>query len=426
MLKRSANFEFSISEDEGFSTKFFHFYVEEGTKELTLRIAPGKDVGLKNELKVLVYDPCGEFRGWLDPKRYEILLSAEKSSSNGVKGYIPFGEWTLFVETGTISHASRYRIETLSQVDKIHENWYLGELHSHTTKSDGEMDLNDLAQEAKKHELDFLFVSDHDVPLLCDDELPNDELKILPAVEITTYKGHALALGVQRHVPPQSMIESPEFSSKLVRSEGGIFGIAHPFFPPSPYCSGCRWSYGFIPTSVDFLELWNSGGVASQLPAFNLAALSLWTEFLNEGFRISATSGGDIHRKEDFNDFWLPFHVRSDELSLKALICSIKAGRGHACRGKFLFEVFHEGKRYRCGDVITAAEDDILEIRVNSELADEILLLSSAGAMKIDASSFDKKFQSKDVRWLSVLALHNEKIVGFSNPIFLKSGKESS
>ncbi|GEM_PF-3499263 len=414
---QSVNFEFS--ENEQFSTKLFRFDVKEGTNKLSLRFVY-KNVGIvKNELKVLVYDSCGEFRGWMSQEKRELLIAIKEASVNGIKGYIPSGEWMILIESGTILHALRYTVEISPQVGEIHKNWYTGELHSHTTRSDGTMCLSELINEAKKHKLDFLFVTDHDMPLRRNNELDSD-LKVFPGVEITSYKGHALALGIERHINPQLMAENLELSSKLVRNDGGVFGIAHPFFPPSPYCSGCKWSYKLSPASIDFLELWNSGGTASFFPGFNLATLSLWVGFLNKGLKICATSGGDIHNDKDFNDLWLPYHVRATELSLKSIICSIKTGKGYASKENFYFEVLYKDKKYYCGDTINVAKDDFVEVMASSEAADKTLLLTSAGVMNFDTSSFNKKFRARDVKWLSILFLHRETIVGFSNPVFLR------
>ena len=418
---QSVNFNISLSDQ--FSTKIFHLDIREGTNKIFLTLASENVRIIKNELKILIYDSCEEFRGWMDQENRELLIALKEASVNGVKGYIPSGKWMMLIEVGTVSYNSKYMIEANFQNEKIHENWYVGELHTHTTRSDGVMTLNELAIEAKKHELDFLFITDHDIPFCADGESIDDDLKLFPGVEITSYKGHALALGIERHINPHLMAETPDLSSKLVRSGGGIFGIAHPFFPPSPYCSGCKWSYELTPASIDFWELWNSGGTGSFLPGFNLAALSSWVGFLNEGFKICATSGGDIHSAKDFNDLWLPFHVRATNLSLKSIICSIKAGKCYASRGKFSFEILHKDKKHYSGDTVNVSKDDSVEIMANSETADKILLLTSAGVMDFDSSSFDKKFQVQDVRWLSILALRRETIVGFSNPIFLRNDK---
>ena len=409
-----------VSPLERFTTKIFKMRVEKGTTEIHLRLVESSTKA-GNELKILIYDPCGDFRGWMDKNKDELLLKKNESSLNGVSGYLPEGEWKILIEFGMISNDFLCEIEEDSSLSPSNSEWFVGELHSHTTKSDGAMSIEELIKEAKNHGLDFIFITDHDVPLLTNKRNKSEgNFKVFPGTELTTFKGHALALGISRHVNPTLLHKNPEDASNFVKSEGGIFGIAHPFFPPSPYCSGCKWSYNVSPKFIDFLEIWNSGGTGALFPAFNFASLSLWTEFLNDGYKIPATSGGDIHLREDFNEFWIPYHVRADEFELKQILCSIRSGKSYASRGNFFFEVLYRNRTYQCGDIVKISDGNSFEIHVKTENASKILLMSSKGAMMVDSSSVNKKIEVDGIRWINAVALYKNSIVGFSNPIYFE------
>lgn len=67
---------------------------------------------------------------------------------------------------------------------------YLIDLHVHTTKSDGMLNPKEVIDEAKKNNVKYLAIADHDTIDAYDDELFNYaekyNIKIIPAVEIST------------------------------------------------------------------------------------------------------------------------------------------------------------------------------------------------------------------------------------------------
>ena len=63
------------------------------------------------------------------------------------------------------------------------KNWYKGNLHCHSTNSDGKLSPMEVAQLYKKNGYNFLAISDHDIYSDYRQELNSDNFIILPAME---------------------------------------------------------------------------------------------------------------------------------------------------------------------------------------------------------------------------------------------------
>lgn len=91
--------------------------------------------------------------------------------------------------------------------------------------------MEKILKAALEKELDGIAITDHDTlkgaliarRLVQEQKL---DLNIIPGVEVTTSKGHLLALGV-KEVPPKK--KSPEETIEIIHSLGGIAIVPHPF-----------------------------------------------------------------------------------------------------------------------------------------------------------------------------------------------------
>ena len=105
-------------------------------------------------------------------------------------------------------------------------------------------------------------------------------LLCIPGMELTTYYGHANALGIPdwidwRVARPEGALELPgeaeagepdpglvtgtmAAAAAEVHRLGGTFVINHPRATGYPYCTGCRWEFGDQSADyADLLEVWN-------------------------------------------------------------------------------------------------------------------------------------------------------------------------
>ncbi|MDF2959586.1 MAG: histidinol-phosphatase [Paenibacillus sp.] len=176
--------------------------------------------------------------------------------------------------------------------------WLPFELHCHTYHSDGKQSLAELALAAKALGLRGVALTDHNTMT----GLTNREqvvaetgVEVIPGLEWTTFFGHMLTLGIHEYVDWRNL--SPfhiHRGIEGVHRQGGLVGIAHPFRVGSPMCTGCYWEFEVSDWSkVDYIEVWS--GLFPSIRRNNARAFALWTELLNRGHRIAATSGRDWH-----------------------------------------------------------------------------------------------------------------------------------
>ncbi|MEM5772350.1 MAG: CehA/McbA family metallohydrolase [Candidatus Aenigmatarchaeota archaeon] len=120
-----------------------------------------------------------------------------------------------------------FRIEYFKESQIIKEGYYIGNLHTHTTTSDGEMSYHEVIETAKSLGFDFIAITDHDTISFATSLLCPKEKRILCIIgeEVTSKDGHILAIGINHPIPPYL---SAEETIKKIHEQGGIAISAHP------------------------------------------------------------------------------------------------------------------------------------------------------------------------------------------------------
>jgi hypothetical protein len=201
------------------------------------------------------------------------------------------GEWQILIGAYKVAAAGvtvRYKLSFIPK----HLRLLKGDLHTHTLVSDGVLSIEELAQRALRHGLDFLAITDHNQmgPV---DALPNRAgLTLIPGVEWTHYQGHANFLGVDKPYDEPFFANSMEevharFTS--ARSRGALITINHPFDESCAF----RFNMNLLP--FDCLEIWNG-----PMRESNLRAVGLWQHMLKAGRKIPICGGSDYHRDQLF------------------------------------------------------------------------------------------------------------------------------
>lgn len=120
-----------------------------------------------------------------------------------------------------------YRIDYFSPTEQEGEGYYIGNLHTHTTASDGNANYNQMINEAIKLNFSFIAITDHNiisptVKLLC----PIDK-RILCIIgeEVATLEGHVLAIGINTAIPIQLSVNE---TITRIHEQGGIAIAVHP------------------------------------------------------------------------------------------------------------------------------------------------------------------------------------------------------
>ena len=238
--------------------------------------------------------------------------------------------------------------------------WYRGDLHAHSQHSDAAWGIADLVAFAEQQQLEFVTLSDHNtVSGLAEFQTYHStDLLTLNAFELTTFHGHALALGVEKLLewrvsPPDGPAHTMREIAAAVEETGGLFVIAHPMSLGSPWCSGCHWNYAdMMPGTARAVEVWNSAWDSDR---FNEQALQLYYLWLNQGYRLVATAGTDSHRPPEAGAK-LGFNVvYAEEFSQKGLLTAVERGHLYLSGGPTLDLSARNaaGEVFKIGDVVT-------------------------------------------------------------------------
>lgn len=253
--------------------------------------SPG--VRLRTEESVVdlaLRDGRGNYVGASGAGRRDIHLSAWDSSPGYARTETGPGEWAVIIGAYKVPEGGVSVLYTITCTYR--ERMLLkGDVHVHTTASDGALAAGDAALMAKAAGLDFLFLTDHN-GYAHNQALPQlDGLTVLPGSEWTHYRGHAGMLGAPRPLRSAFCVNSREEAwGKLAeaRENGALVVLNHPF------CPSCGWRFGIRDGEFDLIEAVN-GGTAPQA---NEECLRWWHGQLCRGKRLPIVGGSDFHRVE--------------------------------------------------------------------------------------------------------------------------------
>ena len=337
------------------------FAVPEGITRLTVEFSQDGaaqrttvDLGLADPQRV---------RGWSGGNKTHFTLAETDATPSYLPGPIGPGTWHLIlgipnIRQGVVSH---YRAEIsffrAGQAPagshfaeaplKEGHAWYRGDLHMHTAHSDGSCQSRTgkkvpcpvfrTIEAAEAAGLDFIAISDHNTDTQYDAmrELQPffDKTLLIPSRELTTFHGHANALGAGEPIEfriGQSFLPDANAMADMVHRQGGLFSLNHPNLPTGERCMGCGWDApGFDMTKVDSVEV-DNGGTVREVGDAGLA-LGFWRSLLDRGLSPTAVGGSDNHNADIPADtsgaVGAPATVvYAADLSERAIVDGIKAG----------------------------------------------------------------------------------------------------
>ncbi len=302
------------------------------------------------QLFLSLHSPAG-FRGnRMNPSgRGDIVLelwaTPNDSSEGAVAGPLPAGQWRAQIDVESVKEDVDYRLEAYAEFDRVPEplvfnypadhvtkaaaGWYKGELHCHSTESDGRFPVATVVQAAQDLGLDFLSLTDHFTisqwrklaPLV------NDRLAIIRACEITSHQGHANLHGIREWVDVYVDREgnSMDKAADRVHAQGGLFCINH------AYSGSLAWqAFDFDWSKADMIEVYHN--LEGSNNAFHAP---LWDRQLARGHHVVGVAGVDSHRIYDgthrLGD--LVTWVYARELSEKGIIEGLRKGNVYLSRG---------------------------------------------------------------------------------------------
>ena len=237
--------------------------------------------------------------------------------------------------------------------------WYRGNLHTHSTNSDGAMPPERLIAHYELAGWDFLAITDHwkvtELPPAS--EFPH--ITLIPGIEIGTAPRstevgtnyHVIGLNVREALPPRPGVFGPaaaQWYVDAIREQGGEATLAHPY-----------WS-GLTLRDVETLQRCLAIEVFNTDTEVHIGrgnAQALWDDLLSHGIPTLAVAVDDCHRPGyDSLRAWTV--VRAPDRSVDSLMQALRAGLFYASNGPEIYDVRWEpatgaGTEAAAGGVVT-------------------------------------------------------------------------
>ncbi|HSV74955.1 MAG TPA: CehA/McbA family metallohydrolase [Chthonomonadales bacterium] len=201
--------------------------------------------------------------------------------------------------------------------------WLRGNLHAHSTRSDGTLEPADLCAAYLARGYDFLALADHDLrePLAAG-EAP-EGLLLIDAVEVSAGGPHLLAIGGSSAIEP---CEDRQRVIDAIVADGGFAILNHPnwlhHYNHFPQCEMERL------TGYAGIEIYN--GVIDFLEGSALAT-DRWDRLLSTGRIVWGFANDDTHVAQNVGRAWNV--VQATDRSEGAVFASLLAGRFYASTG---------------------------------------------------------------------------------------------
>ncbi len=222
--------------------------------------------------------------------------------------------------------------------------WLKGNLHTHTTRSDGRIEPDERIAAYRAAGYDFLALTDHWV-VSNDAGKSSDKFLLIDAVEynVGTPEDAEMYHVVGLNVPPDVALVRDEVTVEEIRDAllqaGALVGLAHPY-----------WCGNMMPRMLEVLE-----GMFA-LEVFNTTTSGVkkscasvhWDNVLDSGARVLGLAVDDSHRDSDAFQGWVM--VKAESLDLASVLGALEAGAFYSTTGPVIKDVVvtDGGVRVRC------------------------------------------------------------------------------
>lgn len=287
-------------------------------------------------------------------------------------------------------------------------NWYKGNIHMHTSNSDGALSPSEMAAAYKASGYHFLVITDHfkmtDVAGLSDDEM------VVIAGEETNPTGVSglgcdfefLAMGLNREVS-FSHIKNPDIDPQtaidIIREYGGEAVLAHPYFSHL--------------TLADILPLKGLSGIEIFNPVFGLGGRSYslvhWDELLSSGARLWGFAGDDSHKAVHPSAGYIM--VKAESLSAEAIMKSVREGLFYASNGPRISDITLEEQS------VSVTTSDVRFINFVGDVSFPLGSVAAPEGKCINAAAYNIKPDGRH-KYLRIECTDESGRSAWSNPVF--------
>lgn len=223
--------------------------------------------------------------------------------------------------------------------------FWRGNLHTHSTLSDGEREPSAVVQAYKDAGYDFMMLSDH---FMARFNWPIADTRPFRSNTFTTILGseihapetavgelwHIVAAGLPLDFPPPEKTETGPELARRAHAAGAFVGIAHPSW------SQLTIEDGRAIDCAHAVEIYNHGCAVDNDRGEGWYLLD---QLLTEGKRLTAFATDDAHFKSpDYFGGWV--NVRAESLDPDVLLSALKRGEYYSSQGPQIHAITLEGK----------------------------------------------------------------------------------
>ena len=279
--------------------------------------------------------------------------------------------------------------------------WLKGNLHMHTTRSDGKSDPDVMIAAYAKRGYDFLMLSDHDV---------FSELRglnacgmvLLPGNELGANGPHLLDIGAKTRVEPH--FDRQRVINAINRKSGSAV-LCHPNWTENFN----HWRYEQLLELADYAGIEIFNGVVLDMPGSHLS-LDKWDRLLGTGKMVWGYANDDAHRLEQIGRGWNVVRARSRTRG--AILDALRKGSFYASSGV----------------VIETLETSGAELRVVAPNADEIAVFAPYGRRVAQAKGREMRFDASDVAaaFIRVECYGRGAAAAWTQPIMIRGGRHET
>ncbi|MGI6367356.1 MAG: CehA/McbA family metallohydrolase [Anaerolineae bacterium] len=198
--------------------------------------------------------------------------------------------------------------------------WFKGNLHTHSTQSDGELTPDQVIAWYDDHGYDLIAVSDHWV--LSKGQTIRPDLITLTAAELHGAGYHLLTLGLTE-LPPREWADDPQRIIDALKAQGALCYIAH------PYWTGQSSAEVMALQNLDGLEAFNAVCEESK---GNGHSRVHWDDCLAAGRQLTGLAVDDSHWHRPWQGIGYVM-VRAPQLTEEAILSALAQGDFYSSTG---------------------------------------------------------------------------------------------
>jgi len=203
------------------------------------------------------------------------------------------------------------------------ESWFRGNLHTHTTESDGSCPPETVIADYESRGYDFLCISDHDILVDPSRYQRNTSMLLIPAVEVTANGPHIQQVNANNRVAPNP---DRQVVVREIIADQSICILNHPNW-------GAQYNHfpHVLMESLDGyhgIEIYN--GVIQRLQGTALAS-DRWDRLLSGGHRLWGYGNDDSHQPGDVGIAWNV--VQAEDCTVDQIDVGLRNGSFYASTG---------------------------------------------------------------------------------------------